>query len=464
MLKIRLSIAVLLCLIVSLITSIAAAESPDRAKEMVAMTQQKMALAKNYHMIMAIDMAMNTQGKNMNSTINIDMDIFSNPLLAKNKTDILFSVSDKEKLIQRSQTHMTLLQYMEQSGPKILIYTYTDGKWHKQSSLIGSVTPNKEYENFLKQVKSARITSEDQDTIVIEAVMDGKFIKETLQNNASTVGLAKMNLKDDFISSIGDVTYTITIDKKSMTLSRVDMDLSDFMQRFGGKLAEGSTIPTEKKQQLKDLFSNMQMHMTMTMSKYDEIESFTIPDEAKLAVEDQPAVNPNDKVIHDLTNIINHNPNDFVAYAKRGEAYSNKKNFDLALNDFNKAIELNPKYAFAYAWRGYILAKMSKGDSAIADYSKAIEIDPDYAYAYQNRGLEYAKKKQLDIAITDYNKAIELNPKYKQAYFNRGIAYEQKQLYQEAIDNYRSLIVNIPDDKAAVELAKTRIRALGGTV
>jgi tetratricopeptide (TPR) repeat protein len=447
--KIRVSIAVVFCLLVLFITSIASAESKDHAKEMVVMTQQKMALVKNYHVIMALDMAMAAQGKSMKSTINFDMDIFNKPLLAKNKMDILFSVSDNEKLITNLQTHITSLQYIEQSETQILVYTYADGKWHKQSSPIGTFIQNKEYENFLKQVKIASIISESQNTVVIEANMDGKFLRETLQKNVGTLDLAKVNLTDELISSIGDVTYTITIDKNTMTLSSVDMDMSDFMQRFGAKLVEGSAIPDEKKEQLKEMFSNMQMRMHMTMTRYDEIEPFTIPDEAKLAVEDRPAVNPNDQAIVDLTNVINH---------------SNRGKIDLALNDFNKAIEINPQYAFAYAWRGYIFGKMGKGDSAIADYSKAIEIDPYYAYAYHCRGLEYAKKKQFDIAIADYNKAIEVNPKYTQAYFNRGTAYEQKQLYQEAIDNYRTLIVNVPENKATVELAKTRIRALGGVV
>lgn len=37
-------------------------------------------------------------------------------------------------------------------------------------------------------------------------------------------------------------------------------------------------------------------------------------------------------------------------------------------------------------------------------------------------------------------------------------------MYQNAIDTYHKLIISMPNDKGSVDLAKKRIRFLGGTV
>lgn len=102
---------------------------------------------------------------------------------------------------------------------------------------------------------------------------------------------------------------------------------------------------------------------------------------------------------------------------------------------------------------------------AFEDYNQAINCDPNYAIAYNNRGYIYLLRSQYDLAIEDFNKAIELNPEYTKPYLNKGTAYEKQQQYQEAIDTYKMLLTNVlPKDTQSIQNAKTRIRALGGTV
>jgi len=72
--------------------------------------------------------------------------------------------------------------------------------------------------------------------------------------------------------------------------------------------------------------------------------------------------------------IIQHNPEDVVAYHNRGDAYGLKGDVDHAIADYTKAIEINPNYAPAYNGRGR--AYVSKGDyvRAVDDVTKAAEL------------------------------------------------------------------------------------------
>lgn len=179
---------------------------------------------------------------------------------------------------------------------------------------------------------------------------------------------------------------------------------------------------------------------------------------------DNPMVSPQDKIIAECTTAIAANPNDHVSYLKRAKAYQEKRQFDEAIADCSKAIEINPEYAAAYYLRGRINHERKKWDTAIEDYTQAIKFDPSYAQAYSNRAFCNNRKEQYDLAIADATRAIELAPKLvRWAYFHLGEAYTMKHQYNDAIDAYRTAIGNLSDPNA-IEMAKDRIRMLGGTI
>jgi len=176
----------------------------------------------------------------------------------------------------------------------------------------------------------------------------------------------------------------------------------------------------------------------------------------------------NEKTISDATILIGKNPQDAIAYYKRGVAYNNKNAFDDALADYNKAIELNPKYAAAYLNRGVLYAaKRNQLDLALSDFSEAIKSDPQYELAYLNRGIAYRKTGQFALAIADMNKAIKLNSSNAKAYYNKGLTYEAMGSYEEAIATYKTLRQIIPPQDIPArdldwnKLAKNQLRILG---
>ena len=134
-------------------------------------------------------------------------------------------------------------------------------------------------------------------------------------------------------------------------------------------------------------------------------------------------------------------PENIMAYLKRGYTYSELGNYQDAIKDFTKAIELNPEYAAAYYNRGFAYFNLSNYQSnyqrAIVDYNKAIELNDEDTGVYYNRGLAYYNLGKYQQAINDYARAIELDPEYALAYCNRGYAFEKLGHEQLAIKDYK---------------------------
>lgn len=124
-------------------------------------------------------------------------------------------------------------------------------------------------------------------------------------------------------------------------------------------------------------------------------------------------------------------PNDDVAYFKRGLAKYWTPNFEAAIEDFNKAIELNNYYWEAFLWKGFAKFYLESIDDAIDSLTVAIRYakdKEDCAEAYRMRAHCYCKKEMNENAIKDFTTYLECNnidPDVYDIYYNRGIAYER---------------------------------------
>ncbi len=175
--------------------------------------------------------------------------------------------------------------------------------------------------------------------------------------------------------------------------------------------------------------------------------------------------------LKDLTQEIELNPNNAVAYFNRANCHNKQKNYGLALLDYNKAIELNPNYTEAYKGRSLCYEKQEEHKLASDDlknvfmlelgfepiddelsldnYTKVIESDTNNAVSYFNRAKFYNTQKVYDLALVDFTKAIELNPNYASAYYNRGICHYNQESYQRALDDLTKAIELNTDFRSA---------------
>ncbi len=153
--------------------------------------------------------------------------------------------------------------------------------------------------------------------------------------------------------------------------------------------------------------------------------------------------------VEDFNQAIALDPQNALAYNKRGDAYYRLGDYEQAQADSSQAILLNPQDVNAYFDRGFAFYGLGKYKKAIADYNQAIKLNSKDAYAYYGRGLARAQSKDNKGAIEDFSKAITLKPEYNEAYLQRGIIRRRLRQRLEAIQDFDKIIKNNPSDAKA---------------
>jgi tetratricopeptide (TPR) repeat protein len=132
-----------------------------------------------------------------------------------------------------------------------------------------------------------------------------------------------------------------------------------------------------------------------------------------------------DMAIADYTEAIRLDTKYSEAYYRRAHVYSDKGNKDNAINDFTTVIRLDPNNANAYYFRAGIYGEIGNFNRAIADYEACLQISPENKSVEEKlKEIKHLRNKaNLNHAIARYTEAIRLNPKNADAYFRRGYAY-----------------------------------------
>src|SRR6266851_1680028 len=145
-----------------------------------------------------------------------------------------------------------------------------------------------------------------------------------------------------------------------------------------------------------------------------------------------------DQAVDALNQIIRLNPNDAIAYAKLGLAYSGLRKYKEAVVGLNKAIGIKPEVVDAegYYQLGFSYFALGKHKDAIEAYKKALyatreeAIDNDQASqrlpAWQinySLGLAYDNGGHYLEAIKELSEAVKLNPQLAEGYYALGLAY-----------------------------------------
>ncbi len=102
---------------------------------------------------------------------------------------------------------------------------------------------------------------------------------------------------------------------------------------------------------------------------------------------------------------------------------ANCTNPQKAIGLLNEAIRLRPDFGEAYAARGNAYYNLKQYQTALEDYSKAIQLQNDSSIFFNNRGNVYKELEMYQQAIGDYNEVIRLKPDAPTGYYNRGNIY-----------------------------------------
>jgi len=79
-----------------------------------------------------------------------------------------------------------------------------------------------------------------------------------------------------------------------------------------------------------------------------------------------------------LTHAIALNPDDKLAFDRRGSAYKSLKQYDRALQDYNRALEIDSTFDNAYRNRGHVFRHTKLYRAAIADFERAKKYCPSH--------------------------------------------------------------------------------------
>jgi tetratricopeptide (TPR) repeat protein len=116
------------------------------------------------------------------------------------------------------------------------------------------------------------------------------------------------------------------------------------------------------------------------------------------------------KVIGFLKEIVSIDSKDFVAWAKLGSIYQEKKSYDEALAAFKKSLELKIEYTPAWINVAIIRLEQKQYEAAIEVLKQSAVYDQNSARIQQLLGEAYLLTRQGTLGAQALNEAIRLDP------------------------------------------------------
>ncbi|MEM7344135.1 MAG: tetratricopeptide repeat protein [Chloroflexota bacterium] len=225
-----------------------------------------------------------------------------------------------------------------------------------------------------------------------------------------------------------------------------------------------------------------------------------------------------DNVVADLNIILESQPNNYEALARRGYAHLQLRNFEAAIDDLKASLQgdieaasddldnkrnlISAYYDLAQATvdlgeyetgieyydealalaetendnveiltaRGFAYSEMADQESALRDLNEAIELDPSMALAYAYRSYIYGDQGDHEAAISDASKAVELGNDLSDSRLGtiihaRAVAYLSTDQYEQAIadatESIRLVGTDSPDTARTYNVRGRAYRYMG---
>lgn len=176
-----------------------------------------------------------------------------------------------------------------------------------------------------------------------------------------------------------------------------------------------------------------------------------------------------DQAARNYTRVIELDPNNAVAYDRRGSCVFRSNEFKESLTDFDKAIELDPTNAEFYQHRALAYFSLRQFESSIADMEQALKLNPpnrdqfaeSLATIYSNRAAERATAKMFGEAAEDMTQAIKLFPQGQFFFHQRGSCYFNNKEYERAAADFTEAIKQEPTKGAHYVHRGYSLQAIG---
>ena len=176
------------------------------------------------------------------------------------------------------------------------------------------------------------------------------------------------------------------------------------------------------------------------------------------------------KAIQLLDKLLATNPDDAVAWLKKGSAINALGKQDAAIACYDKAIETAPRTQNVWkfrggsakgmigavpanmveveAWngKGLVFRALGQNLEALACYDRALKIDQQKADVWCNKGNAFFAENRHAEALQCFDKAVALDPRDMKSWCNRGVALKALGRLGEAADSYEKALQIDPRD------------------
>jgi tetratricopeptide (TPR) repeat protein len=132
-----------------------------------------------------------------------------------------------------------------------------------------------------------------------------------------------------------------------------------------------------------------------------------------------------------LTELIDTDSEDKLAYLARGSVYLKMKDTNNAIADFNHVIEIDANHPKAYHLRGLAHEMAGDNDSALSDFNRAIDVDGEYGAAFYSRASLLTKMGQDEPALEDMKMVNHLSNLNIENFANENNVWRSRQLQLE---------------------------------
>lgn len=154
-------------------------------------------------------------------------------------------------------------------------------------------------------------------------------------------------------------------------------------------------------------------------------------------------------------------PMDPALEIDRGVRLLEDGHLDQAYDVFDAVIQSDPQNAEAYARRGYVLLALENVRGGLADINRALAIDPDYALAHNYKGVVFAMNGIQDQAVLEFTRAVELAPDMTDAYVNRAGVYLEISDGESALADLDAALALEPENTELLLIRAQTYLALG---
>lgn len=258
------------------------------AQQIVQESFDKWYQLKNYDMDTTTKMKLSMGQDVMDMSMSGKITLFQKPIKMKMLMDIAIPGMNEK---------MTLEQYMVEENQKVIIYQHIQGQWQKMvvddpaMMNMMNMDPRDNLKLFMDNLTKAEILGEeligDKNTLKIDLIASSKIFEQIFNESAGkSLGINNDIFTSDLLTKIGDMKYIIWVDKATLETVKCQMDLTENMKNLGNALVDdGSLRDIPNVDELKAVFSNMEISMEYTVLNQNTAQDFTIPEDAKNAKE-----------------------------------------------------------------------------------------------------------------------------------------------------------------------------------